>query len=233
MAPVTELILAPINPAVSAAEVASILDASTQTLLAQPGALRVRRSHVLEDPSKTRMFVDWESLEHHQAFAANAEIYGPFRAAMGPLVDANAGPRVPPYHVEFVPFPPSELDVHAPGTKADVTELLHAYFPPDISDVERDNVERTVREFAVEIGKFADGFTGEMTLGWTVEDDVKFKGEPCRVLVGVLGWTSVEAHMKVRDHEEFARVIPMLRNLERLKGMEMCHVACVTTERGN
>ncbi|KAI4869609.1 hypothetical protein F4820DRAFT_384667 [Hypoxylon rubiginosum] len=236
MAPVTEIILTPIKPDAPADVVASVLDANTQVLLAQPGCLRVRRSPVHEDPSKMRLFVDWASLDQHRAFAADAAVYGPFRAKMGPIVDAGsgAGPRVPPHHAAFTPFPPAVLDVQSSATRAGVTEVLHAYFAPDISEAQRSSVERTMREFVARVEPLAGGgMTGEVALGWTVEDDVQFKGEPCRALVGLLGWTGVDAHVKTREAEGFAEVVSMLRNLEGLKGLEMCHVACTTTERGS
>ncbi|KAI1770284.1 hypothetical protein F4818DRAFT_433579 [Hypoxylon cercidicola] len=232
MAPITEQILAPIKPDASEDFVNSVLDSNTQTLLAQPGCLRVRRSRVLENPNQMCLFVDWASIEDHQAFAANAAVYGPFRAHNGTVVDPDV-PRVRPYHVSFAPFPPAVLDVENPGTKANVAELLHTYFPADIGEAQREEVEKTIRALAEEVGKLADGYTGEMALGWSVEDDVLFKDEPSRVLVVVFGWTSVEAHMEARKAEGSAKVVPMLLNLEGLKGMEVCHVTCTTSERGS
>ncbi|OTA63551.1 hypothetical protein K449DRAFT_394121 [Hypoxylon sp. EC38] len=62
--------------------------------------------------------------------------------------------------------------------------------------------------------------------------DVDYKGEPSRALVTVIGWTSVEAHMKkTRENPEFEKIIPMIRGLEGLKGMEMVHVTNTTIEK--
>ncbi|KAI1769470.1 hypothetical protein GGR53DRAFT_461193 [Hypoxylon sp. FL1150] len=228
--PVTELILLPLNPAASEADVASAIEANTKVLLSQ-GALRVRRSPVLENSSQLRMFVDWEDLAQHAAFAANDAVYGPFRARMGPLVDFASPDFAPPYHAAFAAYPPPGLDVGAPGTRAGVAELTHAYFPADVGDAERAEAERTVERFAADLKEVAEGFTGELALGWSVEDDIQFEGQPSRVLVGVLGWESLEAHKKASETEGFAKVMPALMNLERLRGMKMCHVQCITTER--
>ncbi|KAG4221042.1 hypothetical protein PC116_g30481, partial [Phytophthora cactorum] len=67
-------------------------------------------------------------------------------------------------------------------------------------------------------------------LGWSVERDSGHDGAPSGVLVLVLGWVTVEAHMKARDHPEFAKNIPLLKNLEGLKGLEMKHVSTTTVE---
>ncbi|KAI1092678.1 hypothetical protein F5B19DRAFT_453131 [Rostrohypoxylon terebratum] len=232
MAPVTEFVQLPINPDLAPEAIASAIQANIATLLAQPGCQRVRSSRVHEDSSKLRLFADWDSLEAHRAFAANASVYGPFQQRMGPIIDTSAfgpsNPRRPPYHVAFATFPPSVLN----GDKGSspVAELLFMYFPPDVSDAVMAGHEGTARDFLGKLGATAKGMTGEVALGWTVEKDVLFKGEPSRVLVAAIGWTSVDAHMKARDTEEFKQLIPMIRNLESLKGMELCHVSNTTFE---
>ncbi|KAI1405238.1 hypothetical protein F4819DRAFT_7262 [Hypoxylon fuscum] len=229
MASVTEIVLLPIKPDTAAA----VIDTNMQTLLSQPGCLRVRQSRVHEDPAKLRLFADWESLEQHQAFVQNAAVYGPFRASMASIVDAAAGPRKPPYHAQFAPFPPAVLDNLKPGARSKVTELLLAYFPAEYGEAQRETARQTTLRFTEELKKTADAMSGEVALGWSVENDVDFKGEPCRVLVTAIGWDSIEQHVKARETEGFAKAIPMLRNLEGLKGMEMCHLINTTTERGN
>ncbi|KAI1386523.1 uncharacterized protein F4822DRAFT_319280 [Hypoxylon trugodes] len=230
MAPVTELILLPLSPNASPETISSVIATNTATLLAQPGCRRVRASRVHEDASKQRLFVDWDSLEQHRAFGSNDEEYGPFRARMAGIVDTSAGPRKPPYHVEFAPAPPSVLDGSG-RAKAPVAEVLHAYFPSDVNEQARARIAGTVHEFVAELAKFAEGYTREYAVGWTVENDLEFKGEKTRALLLVVGWTSVEAHFKGREDEGFAKIIPMIRGLEGLKGLEMCHVANTTTEK--
>ncbi|KAI1102794.1 hypothetical protein F4804DRAFT_252106 [Jackrogersella minutella] len=231
MAPVTELVVLPIKPDIGAEAVDEAMKTNIATLLAQKGCERVRSSRVVEEPGKLRLFADWASLEAHEAFAADAAVYGPFLKRMGPLIDAASftadNPRRPPFHVEFSPYPPKALD----AVGSPVAEILQMFFPADISDELRAKTLATMTDF---LGlAVADGITGENALGWSVERDVLFQGQPCRVLVVVIGWTSVEAHAKVRGSEEFAKLIPILRNLEGLKGREVCHVSNTVVEKGS
>ncbi|KAI0899844.1 hypothetical protein F4806DRAFT_267893 [Annulohypoxylon nitens] len=236
MAPVTEFVQLPINPDAAPEAVASAIQANIATLLAQPGCQRVRSSRVHEDTSKLRLFADWESLDAHRAFASNAAVYGPFQQRMGPIIDTSsfgpANPRRPPYHVAFKAWPPVALNGGDKGGSP-VAEVLLMYFPSDISESTMSSHEATTNDFLGKLGKAATGMTGEIALGWTVEKDVLFKGEPSRVLVAVVGWTSVDAHLKTRDTEEFKQLIPMIRGLESLKGMELCHVSNTTFESSN
>lgn len=233
MAPVTEIVILPIKPDTPAATVSSILDANIATLLAQPGCQRVRSSRVHEDPNKLRLFADWESLALHRAFAAKPDEYGPFLQRMGTIIDASAGgPRKPPYHVEFSPFPPLALNGSSAGGKGPVSEILTAYFASDVGEAAREVAVSTMHEFLAKMASFAEGFTGQTAVGWSVETDVDYKGEPHRALVTVIGWTSIEAHMKkTRENPEFEKIIPMIRGLEGLKGMEMVHVTNTTIEK--
>ncbi|KAI1211008.1 uncharacterized protein F4807DRAFT_46918 [Annulohypoxylon truncatum] len=234
MAPVTEFVLLPIKPDAAPETVSSVIQANIATLLAQPGCQRVRQSRVHEDQAKLRLFADWDSVDAHRAFASDASAYTPFRERMGPIIDASsfgpANPRQPPYHVAFTPFPPTVLD-GPDKSQSPVVEVLQFYFAGDVTDEQRAKVEGTAKEFLEKLRSSTKGMTGESALGWSVETDVRFKGEPSRVMVAAVGWTSVEAHHQIRDTEAFKELIPMLRGLEGLKGMDMCHVANTTTEK--
>ncbi|KAI0852938.1 hypothetical protein F5Y00DRAFT_226398 [Daldinia vernicosa] len=226
MAPVTELISLTLKPDLPAAEAVSILDTTAATLVAQPGCLRVRTSRVHEDPNAVRIFADWEAVAAHRAFE-KTEAYAPFKARVSSAV---ASPPQRPYHVEFTPFPVAALDNTGPNSKTSVAEVLHIWFPGDYPEDARTRSTDAVNEFTRRMTLFADGMTGETALGWSVERDIDRDGEPSSVLILILGWTSVEAHMKARDHPEFAKVIPLLKDLEGLKGIEMYHVSNTTVE---
>ncbi|KAI1142449.1 hypothetical protein F5Y05DRAFT_226894 [Hypoxylon sp. FL0543] len=234
MAPITEVAIIPLKPEADAATIDAALEANVATLLAQPGCQRVRTSRVHEDPSKLRIFADWDSAESQRAFAADPAARAPFLQRMAAIVDPGAGPRRPPYHVELEPFPPAALNGTrgSGGTaKGPVSELLTAYFPADVGEAARAAATRTVREFLAKMAGFAAGITGETAVGWSAEADIEHKGEPCRVLLAVIGWASVEAHMKARETPQFEEIIPMVRGLEGLRGLEMVHVTNTTVER--
>ncbi|KAI0889081.1 uncharacterized protein GGS22DRAFT_153079 [Annulohypoxylon maeteangense] len=234
MAAVTEFVLLPIKPDAAPEAVASVIQANIATLLAQPGCQRVRSSRTHEDPNKLRLFADWASLEAHRTFAANAAAYGPFLQRMGGIVDAASfgptNPRRPPFHVEFAAPPPTALD--GDKGKSPIAEVLQVYYPSDVSEARRAEIYATTADFLGKLGAVAKGLMGEVALGWSVETDILFKGEKSRALVAVIGWTSYEAHMQTRDTEEFKKLIPMVRDIEGVVGMEMFHVSNVTTEGG-
>ncbi|OTB08257.1 hypothetical protein M426DRAFT_317372 [Hypoxylon sp. CI-4A] len=232
MAPVTELILLPLNPSLDPETITATLQTNTATLLSQPGCQRVRTSRTHEDANQLRIFADWDSVAAHQAFGANAAVSTPFRERVASIIDASV-PRRKPYHVEIAPFPPTVLNGAGGGGKTPVAEVLHAYFASaDASDAAfRARTLDTVTRFFDGMLAFARGMTGETAAGWTVEDNLEFKGERCRALVAVLGWTAVEAHVQARQTDEFAKVIPLMRGLEKLKGMEVCHVSNNTVEK--
>ncbi|KAI1657933.1 hypothetical protein F4813DRAFT_358442 [Daldinia decipiens] len=226
MAPVTELIALDLKPDLPAAEAASILDTTAATLVAQPGCLRVRTSRLHEDVNAVRMFADWESVTAHRAFE-KTEAYAPFKAR---VFGAVAGPPKRPYHVEFAPFPVAALDNTGPNSKTPVAEVLHIWFPGDYPEDARKRTTDAVLAFTRQMTPFAEGLTGETALGWSVERDIDHDGVPSSALVLILGWTSVDAHMKARDHPGFAKIIPLLKDLEGLKGLEMKHVSNTTVE---
>jgi len=75
MAPVTEVVIFSLKPNVSVSGVAGDTTAKaaweyiSNTTLEQPGAQRAYWGMEEENPSTLRLFVDWDSLEHHQDFA--------------------------------------------------------------------------------------------------------------------------------------------------------------------
>ncbi|KAI0109887.1 hypothetical protein F4814DRAFT_381428 [Daldinia grandis] len=226
MSPVTEFISLNLKPDLPAAEATTILNTTAATLAAQPGCLRVRTSRLHEDVNAVRIFADWATVTAHRAFE-KTEAYAPFKAR---VYDAVASRPQRPYHIEFAPFPVAALDNSGPASKTPVAEVLHIWFAGDYPEDARRRTADAVAEFTRRMTLFAEGLTGETALGWTVERDIDHDGVPSSALVLILGWTSVEAHMKARDHPEFAKIVPLLKDLEGLKGLEMNHVSNTTVE---
>lgn len=191
----------------------------TSLVFKQPGALSARYASRIENPEYLTFFIDWEDVSAHKAFM-DSEAYGPFMKDIGK--DITASPAV--YHVPFVPFPPTVLNNDSGRGKTAVAEVCHAYFPADIDMLQQQEALAQVQQFIDETKKLdVEGFTGEAAHGFALEE-VEFKGEKARAIVLVLGWESVDAHMAFRDTEGFQKVIPLMRTLPNLKGMEVWHV---------
>jgi heme-degrading monooxygenase HmoA len=213
MSAVTEVVALHVKEGVEAKEVGQLMES---VVLKQPGALHLRYSKRHEDAEQVSLFIDWESLSAHQAFT-KTEAYGPFLEEVGKLV--RSAPTV--YHVPFVPFPPTVLNNDGGRGKTKVSEVVHAHFPLDIDLVKQQEVVAQAQQF-IDVIK-ADGNSGESAHGWVLED-LEYKGEKTRVLLMILGWDSVEAHVAYRDTEDFAKNIPLMRTLPLMKGMQMWHV---------
>ncbi|KAK7917734.1 hypothetical protein PG985_011342 [Apiospora marii] len=217
-APVTELVDFALPPS---ADLAAAFPAACATLTQQPGCRAARYSRHHEDAARLTMFVDWDSVDAHEAYRANTVVYDPFYAALAPF--STTAPA--PYHVAL--DPPGKggvLDV------APAVEVLHVHFPADYAPEQQQATVKTIREFFAISEKAAgkegmDLLVGSPTVGWAVEER-DFKGEKARVLVVMIGWKSVEAHMQYRDTDAFRESIGMIRGLEGLKGLSVYHVAC-------
>jgi len=217
MAPVTEVVLVPLKPDMDQSTVESKIQALAKATLADPGCQRFRAGRELEDASHQRMFIDWDSLAAHETFM-KSESYGPM------IQEAMAATAAPPviYHVALSPWPPAVLtNEEGKGTSA-VAELASFYFS-GVTDDAMEAVRKETQRF-LDLVPGAAGFSGETSFGWSVEE-VEFEGAMCRVLLLAIGWESREAHMKFRDTEHFARIIPILTALEGIKGLQICHVS--------
>jgi quinol monooxygenase YgiN len=197
----------------------SSFDKPGSILKQQEGCLELRGGLSHEDPSKYFLIVDWESIEVHSKFMTREE-FKPFLE----LVLANVAGKPSLYHVNFKSYPLTVLENHSASGGTNVAEVLHMHFPADISDEGRAAVEKTAQDFLGQLTPDkAPGFSGQSAMGWAVEE-VELKGEKTRALVALLGWESIDAHIKFRDTEHFKNIIPLLRDIKDLKGIEMCHV---------
>lgn len=125
-------------------------------------------------------------------------------------------------HFDAAPFPPSAL-------KAPVTEVMLAFFPPDISaDAKAAATERVAQFTEKGLNKCPD--VQAVNYGWGVENDFPVRGgeegQTGSLLVALIGWPSIDAHMKFRDTETFKETVGLLRGLEGLLKLTMFHVKC-------
>ncbi|KAH9884702.1 hypothetical protein F4778DRAFT_762304 [Xylariomycetidae sp. FL2044] len=222
MAPVTEFCSFKLKPDV---DPMALFNELARTPAEQPGNQGVRGSRVHEDAGALRVFMDWESLEAHRAFQAREDAYRPFLAKLAGVFAS------PPsfFHAALSPHPPAVLDNAEGRGESGVAELIQLYFGPADQDQDQVSAEeatsRGVQAFIDALaGARPEGFSGQSAAGWAIEE-LEYGGEMCRCFVVCLGWDSVDAHMRFRDTEAFQKVIPLLRGLAGMKGVQVCHVS--------
>ena len=194
------------------------------TILQQPGCLRVRWSLLHEDATKLRCFIDWENISLHEQFAASAS-HHIFLDKLSPFIES--APQS--HHVEFLPMPSSLLDNEGGKGKTPVVEVAYMHFLGDdsFSPEMKNKAWSNVEQFLAESAPLAKGSTGETAMGWTIEQ-VDFKGEKCRALVWV---GELRSSSNYRKSEAFAEKMPLLQRTAGLKGLSVVHVSFTTTER--
>ncbi|KAI0869790.1 hypothetical protein GGS24DRAFT_477757 [Hypoxylon argillaceum] len=200
------------------------------TLLQQPGCLRVRWGLTHEGKNKARCFIDWDNISQHEKFMAGLS-YPALLQKLGTLVHPSSSGF---HHVKFSPMPPSVLDNEAGKSKTPVAEVLYLYFQgddgftPDMKETATANAE----QFVAACVPLPKGCTGETAMGWAIEK-IDFKGEMCNALVLVIGWETVEDHMRYRATEGFQKSISGLQRTAGIKGVSVVHVSLATVERGD
>lgn len=216
MAPATELATLPLASGAAIEDPDSpagkVWQSTLDTVSQQDGFQRAYWGREVENQSVLQLFVDWDSLDHHKKFIASP-VYGPFGKHLMTIVD---GPLTL-YHANLTPHPATAA---ALGTASPVTEVLTCYF-----EKEDDGFESKVNRLFKAVSENAEGFKGAAG-GWVIED-VEYQEKKGKAYLGVLGWESVEAHMKFRETQAFKDNIHLLR--EDPLGMDVHHTKFVAT----
>lgn len=204
-----------------------LLQVLNDTLLQQPGCLRVRWGLLYEDATKARCFIDWDNISRHEQFMASPS-YRPFLDKVGAFFES--APQL--HHVKFHPIPSSVLDNDGGRGRTPVAEVLYLYFQGDDSFTPemKDEATTNAEQFLAKSAAVAKGCTGETAIGWAIEK-IDFKGELCRALAVLIGWESFEAHQQYRATEGFGKNISILRGSAGMKGVSVVHVSLTTAER--
>jgi hypothetical protein len=222
MTPVTEVVLLTLVPNADY----NLIIESAKILAQQPGCLAVRTSRLHQDSDKVHYFIDWDSVESHQAFAFNDEVYYPFRELVGTVMAAYAQP----YHVALSPYPPAALNHHqGQGStgKSKIAVVAQAWFPggdgftPELA-------ETVSRAFEAFTAALPDGFSGEVASGWSLED-IRRKDELSRVFFFALGWESFDAYLRFRDEDRAKGVFALITKLKGLRGLDFHLVSTEST----
>ena len=130
-------------------------------------------------------------------------------------------------HVDVTPAPARAL-------KSPVTEIMLAYFPPDISQDGKAEVSSQFQQFVEKgLNKCAD-ITG-ISYGWGVQNDFPVReagdGQTGSLFIAFVGWPSIDAHMKFQKTDEFKEYIELTTNTERILQMATVQVSCHSSER--
>jgi len=162
-----------------------------EKLKKQPGCQDVYWGPTVEDANVAHLFIDWDSVGHHEDFRANEEASKPI---LGPLLEMLTGPAPLTYfHVPFEPFPPTK------AMSGPILELgqLEAKDEPGAKE-EMEKIVLKIFGLASKQPK-----CNGAALGTVVEDKNR--------IVILLAWESVEAHMKdFRNTPEFGEAAALL-----------------------
>lgn len=119
-------------------------------------------------------------------------------------------------------FPPTAL-------RSPVTEIMMAYFPPDISAEAKAAATERIAQFKHQ-GLDKCAHVQGVNFGWSLENDFPVpegdEGQKATALSLFIGWPSIDAHMQFRETEAFQEAVGLLRGLEGVVKLTMCHVKC-------
>ena len=131
--------------------------------------------------------------------------------------------------------PSSDLSPVSDIFSSPAIEILSLHFPSTMSDAHKSEAFSLWKSFQTQGLESSTKFNGTAG-GWSVESHVPVMGDEPRTettegvaMMLLLGWTSVEDHLKNRETEEFKQAAPFL--LEKMPGrcgLMVCHVKPVT-----
>jgi hypothetical protein len=111
---------------------------------------------------------------------------------------------------------------------------MFAFFSADISRADQDAAEAQFQLFADRALAQCSDVVG-VSAGWGVEKDFPVRGgeegQKGTLFTALIGWPSIDAHMKFRETDVFKENVGLLRNLGGLVKLTMFHVSCRTLER--
>jgi heme-degrading monooxygenase HmoA len=216
MAPITEVVVLRIAESAGSlegtGEGASIWKELIQTIIAQDGVQRLYWGLAVEDQTILRLFVVWESLEHHKKFQAS-EAHGPFIKTALTIFSFLLMS-----HTELSPLAKDVFESPA-------AELLTAWFPAEYTSTQQETVESNIHKMLKAVDGKAKGSRGGVT-GWGVENDVKNLKRPeltGKAFFLFIGWDTVEDHEAFRGTDLFKENIHLLRNAEDMQDFLNMH----------
>ncbi|KAJ4393401.1 hypothetical protein N0V93_002611 [Gnomoniopsis smithogilvyi] len=183
------------------------------------GPFRVYWGMEVESPENLWSFFDFESVEEHKKFAKEHGIH--HVKDFDKVFERSVFQK----HLGDETFPPTAF-------KSPVTEIMLAYFPSGISSEAKAAATERIAQFKENgLNKCAD--VQAANFGWAVEHDFAVPGEEGKTATALsllIGWPSIDAHMRFRETDAFKESIGLIRGMEGLLRVTMCHVKCKTIE---
>ncbi|KAL2811610.1 hypothetical protein BJX63DRAFT_433283 [Aspergillus granulosus] len=217
MSGVTEIAFAPLKKDIQLTEPGSdayntLTEKALRLIRGWKGCQAIYWGVEIEDPDRLRLFVDWDSVEAHDA-ANKDPAYLP---AVIPIGSVCSGPHTV-FHARFRPHPPSVL------ASAPVTEVMTVYFPADYSLVDQETYDSGMRKFFEACHDHADGFLSSNG-GWVDELQEIEGGQSSKVYVALFGWESVGHHVAFRETTAFKELRETMGQPKDVKKVDVVHV---------
>jgi hypothetical protein len=123
-------------------------------------------------------------------------------------------------HITPDPTPPLVL-------LSPVVEIMRAYFPPTVSDEARAGATAKWQQFVDKALNTCTDVRG-ISSGWGLEKDFPMhgdkEGQKAAAFVALIGWDSVDDHMRFRETKEYKDHVGLLGDMDELIKIEMVHV---------
>jgi len=185
------------------------------TIIAIDGVQRIYWGKAVEDPSIVRVFIEWESIEHHTKFQTS-EAMGPFVQKFMTIFSETTLMA----HSNLKDIVNTARDVYT----SPASELLTVFFPAGYTTAQQDKFEADIHKLVNNIGE-AKGFRA-VAAGWGLEDDIPNLTKPetkGKAFFFLVGWDTIQDHMNVREGDAFKENIHLLRDAEDLQGFLNMH----------
>lgn len=154
---------------------------------------------------------DWDSLDKHKEFMAQ-DSYQPFLDSFKSITTD----KVSLFHADLQPAGAVSKALSAP-----VTEIATFYFG---GEAPSDYLEGVLKFGQATEAANPEGYLGSAV--GLIHEEVEKDGHKGKGAVLVVGWSSVDAHMKFRETQTFKDQAPALRN--GVKTADVVHVALLS-----
>jgi hypothetical protein len=121
----------------------------------------------------------------------------------------------------LIPFPPRQVlsKVHSP-----VTEIVTFYFAADFPGPSHDKISSDTETFRNALK--APGGCNASAGGWVLDQvDLPNGQGKAKAFVMLIGWDSVDAHIKFLVDPIVQKYLPLIMGLPGVIGRDMCHVS--------